>query len=131
MAPGFAGTQEILLGEKIKKTEDLPSIFDVIEDYRNHLRLNQAFAKLSFDTEVVNPQNEPSRPPTTLWKSPKGPLGPYLYGEMHPFRQCLYLMEHLRTPEWSPDPQIEEQIAEMLEGNPRLREIIKGQRRGS
>jgi hypothetical protein len=121
VAPSFAGIQEVLIGEKVKKDETLPMLFDIIEDYRNHLRLNRATTKSSSHTAFTTFQNEPPQPTEKSEQT----VRPCLCGEVHRFRQCLYLIQALQAPDWVPDPQIERAIGEKMQNRPWLQDQIK------
>jgi Reverse transcriptase (RNA-dependent DNA polymerase) len=115
--PTYAGVQEVLINEKIKNN-NAPTIFDVIEDFRNHQRINKATVKsashTAFATFQGREQQEVRQPP-----------GNCPCGEFHWFSQCPYLIEELRTSDWSPDPRIEEEIKEKLEKSTTFREAVE------
>jgi len=47
-----------------------------------------------------------------------------LCGVIHHFKECPYLIETKRTPEWKPDPKVEQKIEEKLRTNAKLKGII-------
>jgi hypothetical protein len=36
--PGYASTQEYFINQKVKNSETLPELYDLVEDFRNHYR---------------------------------------------------------------------------------------------
>ena len=129
----FATVQENSIEEKIYSKEDLPSLYDLLERYRNHLRVQRAVTTSISHTVFAayqgeSPEEEPSSA-TDLKKAsitgitPRTPK-PCLCGGKHLFKECFYLMEHLRKPNWSPKAETEKQIKARLKGNERLKGII-------
>ena len=53
------------------------------------------------------------------------PLKPCLYGALHRFKICWYLMESLRPPTWKLNKKIQQQIDKKLNKSAKLCEIIE------
>src|SRR4051812_33326379 len=119
LEPNFAGIHEVLITQKSKESTALPTLFDLIEDFRNHRRLAQAASSAkpspshsafaTFQGDSDNSKKERK----------------CLCGEMHQFKRCPYLVEHLRATNWEPDPQVSKQIEDALQRSPKLRGMIK------
>lgn len=114
----FANTHEILIDEKISENQPIPTIFDLISRFRNHLRLDRettqlpthdhsAFATLNGETNKDTPRTKEC-----------------VCGEIHRWNDCLYLIEHLRTPQWVPNDEIQKKIDTKLAESEYLRDRI-------
>lgn len=102
--PGFAAYQEGSLTEKIQEKRSLPSLVNLLDMYRQHLRLTQPTSKAAnhsaFGATYQGEQQEAKRDET--W-----PQTPCLCGKIHRYRNCYYLIERIRPANWSPDPALE------------------------
>lgn len=86
----FANTYEILLNEKMSEKQPIPAIFDLISKFRNHLRLDEETTKFpAYEHSAFATFNSKEAPWTKLC----------VYGEIHRFSNCPYLIEHLCTPQ--------------------------------
>jgi hypothetical protein len=81
--PSFADIQKMLLEDKIKENRALPTVYDLIESYRNHIRVSRATTKASSHTVFATFQDKPPSP------SIKGLPGSCVCGETHFYGQCL------------------------------------------
>lgn len=112
----FANTYEILLDEKNCAKQPIPTIFDLISKFRNHLRLDEETTKLStYEHSAFATFNGKEAP----WTKP------CVCSEIHRFSECPYLMEHLRTPQWTPNDEIQKKIDTKLAENQWLRDKIE------
>ncbi len=98
--PIFAGSYKIALEEKISRNTEIPSIFDLIETFRNHIRINRAVSRapshtafatlqeqLLIESSTESPQSQPSR--TSSYR-------PCLCSDRHRYSECSYLNIHAR-----------------------------------
>ena len=107
--PMFVAIQESSFKEKLHTRDPLPSLYDLLERYRNHLRTQRATSKSPSHSAFAAYQGETtkdSKKPSSLNTGSKEHK-PCLCGEMHPFRRFSYLIESVRTPEWLPNREIE------------------------
>ena len=117
---GFVTGREGVIEERIRKNEGLPTVHDMIEEYRNHLRILQVGKKSSYSsthTAFATFQGEPSNGHRTKRDC--------LCGEVHSFKQCPYMIEGLRTAGWTPNERIEKEIEEKLSKIPQLKAAVE------
>jgi hypothetical protein len=110
----YASTQEFFLNQKIKNGESLPEIYDLIEDYRNHLRIHG-------DTE---PTSSHSAFSTASKGASQDNTLECVCGMRHPWKKCFYLIQSIRPPAWKPDPEIQRGINQKLASDEKLKERI-------
>jgi len=105
ISSSFAGALEVDLIRKERKDEDAPSVTDLIEEFKEHHRMQQmASSTIANNSAFATLQNN----------SPVLPIKTCLCGEEHLFRECQYLIESLRPHGWVPDEKIQQQIDEKL-----------------
>ena len=119
ISSSFAGALEVDLIRKERKDEDAPSIIDLIEEFKEHYRMQQIAPSSS--TTTANH----SAFATLQNSSPVLPKKTCLCGEEHLFRECQYLIENLRPHGWVPDEKIQQQIDEKLMQYERLAAAVK------
>ena len=115
----FASTHEILIDEKINENQPIPTIFDLISKFRNHLRLDrEATKRFTHDHAAFATFNGEANKDTQWTKK-------CVCDEIHRFSECPYLIEHLRTPQWAPNNEIQKKIDTKLAENEWLRDKIE------
>lgn len=112
----FVAGREATLEERIRRKEDLPTILDMLENYRNHVRISKASSTkgsshAAFATFQGNSENDEKKKKSTKC----------VCGEEHLFKECPYLIESLRASSWTPDSEIQQKINEKLEKIPKLK----------
>jgi hypothetical protein len=112
--------REAILEERIRRNESLPTVYDIIEDYRNHQRISQATSRASlpyatFATFFGEDENGRVK---KRWDK-------CLCGEAHTFRECPYLIEGLRTADWYPSPDTQKEIDHKLANIPKLKVAVE------
>ncbi|ERF70711.1 hypothetical protein EPUS_09493 [Endocarpon pusillum Z07020] len=86
----FVAGREATVEERIRRGEDLPTVLDMLENYRNHVRISKAFSnKGSSYTAFATFQGSPEDKEKKKQKCP--------CGEEHLFKECPYLIESLRA----------------------------------
>jgi hypothetical protein len=117
----FSSTHEILVDEKITENKPIPTIYELIAKFRNHIRLNRLLPteSSSSHTAFATLNGEAQDKQTEPWKKE------CVCGEIHRFKECLYLIDHLRTPEWAPDAEIQKKIDMKLAENEWLRDMVE------
>jgi len=122
----YANTRNIEISDAVDSNRELPTLYDVIEKYRNYRRVNQALStsKASHSAFATFQDEQPSTEPSERPKSMR-----CLCGEDHRFEKCPYLIDFLRSPDWKPDPEIQKRIKEKLQDRPRLKFAVNIARR--
>jgi hypothetical protein len=67
----YASTHEVLLNEKIRKKEEIPTLYEAVADFRNHLRLNRVTTKAASHTAFATLNGEPQEKPLKPQNSSK------------------------------------------------------------
>lgn len=117
--PGFADGRDSVLEERQLTGIKLPTVYQMVEQYRNYIRIAKVSSKSSTHTAFGgtlqgNQQQGSQRTQTSSVHKP------CLCGEDHRFSGCPYLIPQARTKGWTPDPQIDQTIKEKLAKNERL-----------
>jgi len=114
--PEFSSAYMIQIERKAFKNKPLPTIHDLIEQFRNHRRLTDASSKA-----------DPAAFPATLHGKPEptSTPNPCLCGAIHWYKECLYLIDFLRPEGWKPDPKIQEQVDEKLNKSDGLKTAVR------
>jgi Reverse transcriptase (RNA-dependent DNA polymerase) len=122
----YAATHEVLLNEKLKTKEKLPTVHEAIADFRNHLRLNRAadksYSHSAFATYNGEAQNQPKEQQNSM---PGAWSKPCLCDEIHRFSKCPYLVEKARKIGWIANPTIQQKIDEKLATDQPIREAVE------
>ncbi len=122
--PIFAGSYEVALEKDIHRNIDIPSIFDLIETFRNHIQIDKAVSRSShsaFTTlhksaeSASNSASERSSRPfhtqsTQSQSSRTSSYRPCLCGDRHRYSEYSYLNIHARQPEWASNTQVQANI---------------------
>lgn len=119
ISSSFAGALEVDLIRKERKDEEAPSIIDLIEEFKEHYRMQQSAS--SSTTTTANH----SAFATLQNNSPVSSVKTCLCGEEHLFRECQYLIESLRPHGWVPNEKIQQQIDEKLMRYERLAAAVE------
>jgi hypothetical protein len=117
----FTAGREAIIEERIRKKEGLPTVYDMIEEYRNHQRISRAtlnaFSSSSFLAFATFQGESLNQERIRKWDK-------CLCGEVHSFKECPYLIEKLRTADWSPNTDIKNEIDEKLAKIPKLKAAV-------
>ena len=106
----YAATQEFFLNIKIKEHQTLPSLYDLVEDFHNHQRRNEA----------TKSSHSHSAFATTT------PRQAYcVCGLQHSYKKCYYLIESIRPANWEPDSKVQKEIDSKLAGDSNLKERVE------
>jgi hypothetical protein len=95
--PTWAETQEALLNQTIENKGTIPTIYKLIANFRNHLRLNRATAIISSQSAFATLYDEPQDQP--VWQqqaSKKAWTKLCICKQIHLFKKCPYFIEKLR-----------------------------------
>lgn len=127
----YVSGREAVLADRIERNDAPPSVKDLLENYRNHLRTTKArTTKGSSHTAFATLQGAPPENPGKEQEqhqekqNPKK-LSDCVCGESHRFKDCAYLIEELREAEWVPNEEIKRQIDDKLSKILRLRIAVE------
>jgi hypothetical protein len=123
----FTAGREAVIEERIRKGEGLPSVYDMIEEYRNHQRISQATSNAFSYSHSAFATFQGESPNTNLDDERRGRTRTWnkcVCGEIHSFKECPYLIEKLRAADWSPSVYIEKEIDEKLSKIPKLKAAV-------
>jgi hypothetical protein len=129
----YVSGREAVLADRIERNDAPPSVKDLLENYRNYLRMARArmsaskgFSHTAFATlqgaPPENPENEQEQ------HQEKQNLKKFLdcvCGESYRFKDCVYLIKELRGAEWALNEEIKRQIDDKLSRIPRLRIAVE------
>jgi hypothetical protein len=118
VAPEFASVWRVSLQKKRQKGKDLPDLYNLVELFRDDMRLANAQKDISHGAFAATFQGKPIDPKDDKKRK-------CLCGQEHQFHECPYLIESVRPKDWKPDPDIEKRIEEKMNANPKLRTKIK------
>jgi hypothetical protein len=140
VAPEFANPWRINIQATQSKGEALPSLYKMIEYFRNDRRILNAQKGASHGAFGASYQGKPldgnadesksnsNTKPSGNDRKPKH----CLCGKEHPFKDCYYLVESIRPKDWKPDPAIQKQVEEKAkEGSPRMKAAIRWARKNA
>lgn len=127
----WASAYMVQVDMALETDTNIPTLYDVVERFRNVLRLDRATSKAPSHTAFATLQGEAAADSETqaaqaaqAAKSSKKRSN-CVCGEDHSFAQCPYLIKQRRDQGWSPNAQIQKQIDEKLAKNPNLKRIIE------
>lgn len=110
---GYSSTQEYFINLKIKNSETLPELFDLVEDFRNHYRRTDALktsaSHSAFSTTSKNTFEDSE----------------CVCGFRHPWKKCFYLIQSIRPTTWTPNSEIQKKIDEKLASDPKLKAAVE------
>jgi len=118
ISPEFANVWIVNIQEREDAGTPLPDLYKIIELYRNNQRLIKVKEPPSYGAFPASYQGKPADP-----DKPRKSI--CLCGVEHQFPDCPYLIQSIRPEDWKPDPDIEKQIEEKINNNPRLKTKIK------
>jgi Reverse transcriptase (RNA-dependent DNA polymerase) len=147
---GFAAGREATVAQSLRMGMPMPTTKEMLEDFRNHLRLNAAVAAPSskgprghrgaFGAKLNGEdQSAGANPPSggtssgsngnarggTTAGSGERKLAPCLCEGDHRYRKCPYLIESARPTNWKADLEVQRSINTKLESNSRLQGFIE------
>jgi hypothetical protein len=138
VAPEFTTAWKIEIQKSQAQGEELPSLYKMVEYFRNDRRLfnalNQEGATHSaFTASFPGSINGKSTDETIATPEPSGTRPKQcICGAEHQFKDCLYIVECLRPEDWEPDSAIQEQVEERIqEGSQKMKLAIKWARKNA
>jgi hypothetical protein len=110
---GYASTQEYFINQKIKNSEKLPDLYDLIEDFRNHYRRTEALQMSASHSAFSTTSQGTSQDLECVC------------GLRHPWKKCFYLIQSIRPTTWIPNAEIQKKIDQKLASNPKLKTAVE------
>jgi Reverse transcriptase (RNA-dependent DNA polymerase)/GAG-pre-integrase domain len=109
----YATSMEIRINNKISKKKELPTFYDLIEDFRNHHRINQASKATqggSFATLGDKGQGKPSKCPVD--------------GRRHWLSDCYYINEQVRPEGWKGKKETFDKLKKLQNDDPEFKKKV-------
>ncbi|RDL36452.1 uncharacterized protein BP5553_05804 [Venustampulla echinocandica] len=117
--PNFSATQDYHLTKDIRNKSPLPTLYDLVADFRDTYRRNIAasgYSKTHASFATFQNQEQPGNPPKDeTAKSKKTPKPKCLCGFTHKQEQCWYLNPSKRPTDWKPNPERIDQLNKLLD----------------
>ncbi len=137
----FVFDREIILNHEMNQKKSSTSIKNLLEEFRNHLRIartlitkrttHEAFATLQekISEEKTTDQKESEKFSNRKSENRKYDDRSCLCDRKHSFNECYYLIEELRSIEWKSNEEMMKKIEKILETNSRIRTTVKWARK--
>jgi hypothetical protein len=117
ISPEFTNAWMIDIQRMQDKGDDLPDLYKMVELFRNNQRLLYAQRDLPHSAFAASYQGRSA-------DSDSKPKRACLCGVDHRWRECPYLIDSIRLPDWKPDPDIQQQIEGKINANAGLKAAI-------
>jgi hypothetical protein len=127
----YVSGREAILADRIERKDSLPTVKDLLENYRNHLRTTKArttngSSHTAFATlQGTPPENSESEQQQQEKQNPTPRFSDCLCGETHKFKDCPYLIEELRGVGWVPNEEIKRRIDDRISKAPKLKIAVE------
>ncbi len=133
----FMSDKERILNHEMNQKKSSTSIRNLLEEFRNHLRIaralitkkatHEAFATLQekSSNEKTTDQKESEKSSNRRFENSKIENRSCLCDRKHLFKDCYYLIEKIRSIEWKSNEEIKKKINKILESNSKLRIAVK------
>jgi len=121
ISSSFAGALEVDLIRKERKGKAAPSIIDLIEEFKEHYRMQQASSNTTanhsaFATLQGNSDSNSN--------SNSKPHKKCICGFAHRYSDCYYIAEQKRPQGWKPNLDIQKQIDEIILSIPWVKDMV-------
>jgi Reverse transcriptase (RNA-dependent DNA polymerase) len=137
----FAAGREASMAERLKLGVPMFTVKELIEDFRNHMRLNQAVvapaerttkghraafgASFNGEDQQANTKgNNTKNERKVANKRQERSIPKCLCGEVHWFRECPYLIMSARPANWKADPETQRHIDDTLSSSENLQNAV-------
>jgi hypothetical protein len=133
----FVFERKTILNHEMNQDKSSTSIKNLLEEFRNHLRIaralitkkttHEAFATLqekSSSDEITDQEKKSEK-----FSNHKIENRSYLCDRKHSFSECYYLIEKLRSIKWKSNEEMMKKIEKILEANSRIRSAVKWARK--
>jgi hypothetical protein len=138
----FVSDRKTILNHEMNQKKSSTSIRDILEEFRNHLRIartlitkkttHEAFVTLQSkisDEKRTDQEKESEKFSNRKFENRKYDDRSCLCEKKHSFNDCFYLIENIRSTEWKSNEEIMKKIEKILETNSRMKIAIKYARR--
>ncbi len=137
----FVFDKKTILNHEMNQRKSSTSIKNILEEFRNHLRIaralitkkttHEAFATLQkkFSNEKTTDQKKSQKFSNRRFENSKIENRSCLCDKKHLFKDCYYLIEKIRSTEWKSNEEIMKKIEKILEMNSQMKIAIKYARR--
>jgi hypothetical protein len=126
ISSSFAGALEVNLIRKERKNKAAPSIIDLIDEFKEHYRMQQtaspnstanhsAFATLQSNSNSDSNSNSNSN---STWHKK------CICGLKHRYSDCCYILKQKRPQGWKPDLDIQKKVDEMIPFIPSIKRML-------
>jgi hypothetical protein len=117
ISSSFAGALEVNLIRKERKNKAAPSIIDLIEEFKEHYRMQQASTTTTANHSAFATLENNSNSNSTWHKK-------CICGFTHRYDDCYYITKQKRPQGWKPDPDIQNKIDEMISSIPWVESMV-------
>jgi hypothetical protein len=128
----FVFDRKTILNHEMNSNKLSTSIKDLLEEFRNHLRIARALIiKRTTHESFATLQEKSSKNETTdqskskKFSNRKIENRSCLCDRKHSFNECYYLIEKLRSIEWKSNQEMMKKIEKILETNSRIRTTVQ------
>jgi hypothetical protein len=134
----FVFERKTILNHEMNSRKFSTSIKNLLEEFRNHLRIaralitkrttHEAFATLqekSSNDEITDQKKESVKLLNRKFENRKYDDRSCLCDKKHSFNECYYLIEELRSIEWKSNEEMMKKIEKILETNSRIKTTVK------
>jgi hypothetical protein len=111
--PAFASANEV----HFSKATEIPNVLDLIEEFRNHLRLHEVKTNLSDAYSAFSTLQGVHQDGTQSQAC--------VCGANHRWARCYYLIESIRPASWKEDEGIRKKIDKKLASDPKLKIAVE------
>jgi hypothetical protein len=138
----FVFNRKTILNHEMNQKKSSTSIKNLLEEFRNHLRIarmiitkkttHEAFATLqekSSNDETTDQEKESEKFSNRKFENRKYDDRSCLCDRKHSFSEYYYLIEELRSTEWKSNEEMMKKIEKILETNSRIRTTVKWTRK--
>ena len=113
----FAGALKVNLIRKECKNKDALSIIDLIEEFKEHYRMQQASPSTTANHSAFSTFQNNTNSNSTWHKK-------CICGFTHRYDDCYYIAKQKRPQGWKPDPDIQNKIDEMISSIPWVERMV-------
>ena len=110
---GYASTQEYFINLKMKNSEMLPELYDLVEDFRNHYRRTEALKLSSSHTAFATLRGETQEAKGTK-EGEKLCLCGENHGKIFQWEKCEYISPTKRPSGWKGKPETFQKINKVI-----------------
>ena len=119
ISSSFAGALEVDLIRKERKDEAAPSIIDLIEEFKEHYRMQQAApTTTASNSAFATLQSNADSNSYSKWNKE------CICGLVHRFSDCYYIAKQKRPQGWEPEPDVQKKVEDTISSTPWIKRIV-------